>query len=419
MRMRPRYVQSWLIAFMSMVLVSSVSLPAGAVELHGFVEPSYGVRYSKDGPIEDRNALLETRAILEGQWYGKRGESLNLRVLANQAHNRDGDVDVREGSIFVPLSPSWELTAGRQIMSWAPAQYEFINDRFAKDYKSFFIGRDLEFLKAPNDAVKLSRFGDIVNANLVLVPQFDPDRTPTGLDVPVYHPGQRQLVDTDSAPTGMRPADSPDEGEVHLRLYKTMGRWEVAAYGYRGFTGTPVGWMNNRTFHPEMSSGGFSARGPLKGAIVWLEGGYDHIRHDLSGDTTGVPPDRGHLLVGGRYRTGPRVNYMLQATWARQFDGDVYRDLLSTDHPDSDRDRFRFQAATTRTYWEDRLEVELRGFLGTTEEDWHVRATTAYEWSDAVNITLGTYHYGAAHSASRFGAMDDHDLFLTRLRYSF
>lgn len=390
-----------------------------AVDVHGFVEPSYGVRYTDDGPIEDRNTLLETHAMLESQWYGEQGESLNLRVLANQSQSGDADIELREGSVFVPLSTTWELSAGRQVLSWGPAQFEFINDHFAKDYKSFFVGRDLEFLKAPNDAIEFSRYGENVNANLVFTPRFDADRTPTGMDVPVYHPGLGQLVDGDSAPPVVRPEDSPDNGELHLRLYQRLGRWEAAVYGYRGYTGRPVGWLNGRSFHPEMSSGGFSLRGPLWGSVVWLETAYNDIRHDLSGDTRGVPPDRGHLMVGGRYRTSPTVSYMFQATWSRQFNGDDYRDLFPSDHHNSEQNRYRLQAATTRTYWQDRLEVEVRGFLGTTEEDWHLRATSTYEWSDAVNLTVGSLHYGADRPDSRFGSLADHDLFLTRLRYSF
>ncbi len=396
-----------------------VTEPVYSIDVHGYVEPSYGVRYDDDGPVDDRNSLLETRAILKTRWYGKQGESLNVRVLANQAHNRDGDVDIREGSVFLPLSRDWELSVGRQVLSWGPAQYEFINDHFAKDYKSFFLGRDLEFLKAPNDGVKISRFGDVINANLVFTPEFDPDRTPTGREIPVFHPGLGRLVESDSLPTTREPDDSVDNGELHLRLYKTIGRWEVSAYGYRGFTGTPVGWLNGVTFHPELSSGGLSLRGPYRGSVVWLESSYDDIRHSLSGDTTGVPPDRGHLMLGMRYRTAPTVSYMLQGTVSRQFNGEDYRELLPANKTDSDRNRYRLQGATTRTYWQDRLELEARGFLGITEDDWHLRLSGSYEWSDAIHFTLGSLLYGADRPSTRFGALEDHDLIYTRLRYSF
>ena len=412
-------------SFLLIVLMGTLGFgffPTGVeanISVHGYVEPSYGVRYQDDGPIEDQNVLLETRALLESQWYGSRGESLDLRVLAQQSQNEDGDVDIREGSIFLPLGRSWELRLGRQVLSWAPAQFEFINDHFAKDFKSFFIGRDLEFFKAPNDVGKLSYFGDYLNADLVLAPQFDPDLTPSGEEIPLFNPGLGRLVGADSAPARTEPDNTIEDGELHLRLHKQLGRWEAAIYGYRGFTGAPVGWLDGENFHPELTSGGFSLRGPLWGSIVWLETAYDDIRHTLSGDTVGVPPDRGQLMLGVRYRSSPTARYMVQGTWSRQLNGSRFRQLLPPDDPNTSRDRYRLQAATTRTYWEDRLEVVVRGFLGTTEEDWHLRLTAEYEWSDAININIGSLLYGAEQPQSRFGALKDHDLFFTRLRYSF
>jgi len=50
----------------------------------------------------------------------------------------------------------WDLKIGRQILTWGKGDYVFINDLFPKDYRSFLSGRNIEYLKAPSDAIKLT-----------------------------------------------------------------------------------------------------------------------------------------------------------------------------------------------------------------------------------------------------------------------
>ncbi|MGM0381021.1 MAG: hypothetical protein ACQEP7_03460, partial [bacterium] len=161
----------------ALVLSFSSSAVLGNVNLEGYVEPALGVRYNNDGPVEQRNVLKETRALLENSWYGSAGSQLTLRGLIKHTDGEDADLNLREGSIMVPLGHSYDLTAGRQVLSWGPARYEFVNDRFSKDYRSFFLGRDLEYLKAPNDALRLAGYWDLFNFDLALMPEFEPDRT--------------------------------------------------------------------------------------------------------------------------------------------------------------------------------------------------------------------------------------------------
>jgi hypothetical protein len=420
--MNYRYLAGGISTFI-VLLGILVGLPVYAqsnMNIHGYLEPAYGVKSSDQAPVTKRNVLKEMRLMLQKKLYGDRGEVLDVSLLAttNDARNST-DLELREGSLFLPLTRSLEIKAGRQIMSWGPSQFEFINDHFTKDFTSFFIGRDLDFLKAPEDAVKLSYFSDLANVDLIASPNFEPDRLPRGQVVPVYHPGLRRLTASDSAPSVNQPEDSIGNGEYHVRLHQTYGRWETALYGYHGFVGQPAGWDGNSAFYPELSSAGFSLRGPFMGSIVWLEGSYDDVRNDLAGDTTNLPTDRAKLGVGLRYRTSPTVSYMVQAITAKQIDASTYRNRLSSGHPDQHEYRNRVQVATTRTYWSDRLTLTLRGFAGLTEEDWHTRTSLDYEWSDAVTISGGGLFYGADFDFTRFGAIDENDMGYVRIRYGF
>ncbi len=413
---------------MALILVITLAVPPQVLQaqtgFEGYVESSFGARASDDGPIQDRNVLEESRLLIEKDFYGNNGEVLNVGILATTDPDRNqSEIELREGSIFLPLSRSVELKAGRQVLSWGPSQFEFINDHFAKDFRSFFVGRDLDFLKAPNDAAKLSYYGDMANIDLVVTPSFEPDRLPAGDVIPVYDPRTQQLVSSvpgaDTPPRPRRPESSLDNGEIHLRMNKMLGRWEAALYGYRGFIGQPSAFDRSNPYHAELASAGFSLRGPMMGGVVWAEGSYDDVREDGAGDTGNLPPSRANLGVGMRYRTAPTVNYMVQAISSWQIDAAGYRSALGPDHPGTDRVRHRLQVATTRDYWSDRLTVEMRGFAGLTEEDWHARLKGTYEYSDAVTLSSGVLLYGAGQPTSRFGVLDEHDLAFARLRYGF
>jgi hypothetical protein len=69
-----------------------------------------------------------------------------------------------------------DVKLGRQILTWGTGDLIFINDLFPKDWISFFIGRDTDYLKAPSDAIKVSLFGEQANLDIVYTPQFDSDR---------------------------------------------------------------------------------------------------------------------------------------------------------------------------------------------------------------------------------------------------
>ena len=91
-----------------------------------------------------------------------------------------GDGDLREAWFFKRPFDFMDLKIGRQILTWGTGDLVFLNDLFPKDWQSYFIGRDSEYLKAPSDAAKISLFSELASIDLVYTPQFDPDRYITG-----------------------------------------------------------------------------------------------------------------------------------------------------------------------------------------------------------------------------------------------
>src|SRR3970282_1827099 len=56
----------------------------------------------------------------------------------------------------------------------------FANDVFPKDWVALFTGRPMEYLKVGSDALKLDLHPGGIEAEIVVLPFFQPDRYPTG-----------------------------------------------------------------------------------------------------------------------------------------------------------------------------------------------------------------------------------------------
>ena len=89
-------------------------------------------------------------------------------------------MDVRQAVIILRASDWLDVRAGRQVLTWGTGDLLFLNDLFPKDFVSFFVGRDDEYLKAPANALRLTFYSSLVNLDLVATPVFEPDRSITG-----------------------------------------------------------------------------------------------------------------------------------------------------------------------------------------------------------------------------------------------
>ena len=130
--------------------------------LTGFWEARAGVRTQTD-PYQKDASLGETRLQLQAE---RAWDAATLRITADflydpvlDRHAIDletgqGWVDLRETYVLTRPLSMLDLKAGRQVLTWGTGDLLFINDLFPKDWNAFFIGRDVEYLKAPSDAIK-------------------------------------------------------------------------------------------------------------------------------------------------------------------------------------------------------------------------------------------------------------------------
>ncbi len=313
-----------------------------------------------------------------------------------------GAIDLRTASVTFSPSEWIDVRLGRQILTWGTGDLLFINDLFPKDWLAFLIGRDVDYLKAPSDAAKLSLFTPLFDLDVVLTPVFDADRLPLRHRLSSYDPTLGRIAGEETPLSPDRPMRLVQDGELAARLHQNIGTWEVAAYGYRGFWKSPAGFdvaSATATF-PALAVYGASLRGPVLAGIAHAEAGYFDSFDDRQGTDPSVRNSEFRALAGYELNLGQHVTvgaqYYLEAI--RHFnrhDTSVggalespYRHVVTT--------RLHVRALA------DRLNLSMFAFASPTDVDGYLRPTISYAWSDQWTTSTG---------ANLFFGRDDHTFF--------
>jgi hypothetical protein len=395
---------------------------AAQVRVNGFVEGAWGVRTALS-PLHDGAqdyTLEETRAQVRLQAIGDVGEAF-VRLDALQDHLvGDGtELELREGFFrFTTLAGHLDVKAGRQALTWGTGDLVFVNDLFPKDWESFFAGRDDPYLKAPADVVRLGFFGLPFDVDVVLSPEFTPDRLPA--------PGGRFSID---APEGVLPpaevGGGLGDGELAVRLSRYVGDATASFYGYVGHTPTPQavrpveGSTELEPWYPRLNVWGASLRGANLGGVTWIEGGYYDSRADPDGSRPEVPNSSVRYLAGHERQLATDFNV------TAQYYGEWMQDHAAaeaapgvTDPGDELRHLVTLRLEKRLHYQTVRLS--LFTFYSPTDEDAHARALASYQVSDEVEVALGANVFEAREEgAGTFAPFDRDDNVFVRLRYTY
>ena len=157
--------------------------PDWGVDFQSFAIGTFAARTHSERPPgpEARNFLLaEERLRLELNLWTEVAEAEALVKLdgVHDAVTGDFYLDLREAYLDFTRGQA-DFRFGRQIATWGVGDFLFINDIFPKDWVSFFSGRPLEYLKLGVDALRGRYSSDAINAELMVIPRFDPDNLPT------------------------------------------------------------------------------------------------------------------------------------------------------------------------------------------------------------------------------------------------
>jgi hypothetical protein len=393
--------------------------PGGAaadVELHGFVETAAGMRTAESNVIDDSDyTLRESRAQIRLNSYGDGTEAfVRLDVFQDQVTTDTPELELREAFLrFTTAGGHLDVKGGRQALTWGTGDLLFINDLFPKDWESFFAGREDQYLKAPSDALRLGLYGLPFAVDAVVTPEFTPDRLPA--------PAERFSIPVMGPPPIARPTVA-ENAETALRLSRTVGSFDTALYGYRGFFKTPLGVRTDPMavglvpFYPELSVYGASVRGSALGGVAWVEGGYYDSRQDRDGNTPTIPNSSTRGMVGFERQLAEDFNATVQwyGEWMMK-----HAEAEAADPGTGDELRQMLTLRLEKWVRYQTIRLSFFGFWSPTDEDYHLRPFVSYRVSDEVELGLGANVFEGDNPMTTFAAFDRDDNVYARLRYGF
>ncbi|MFP4472546.1 MAG: hypothetical protein ACLFPX_01575 [Candidatus Omnitrophota bacterium] len=403
---------------------------AGWKSLRGFGEFAYGQRFHDSLTKREEFTMLETRLQLETGYYfdgesylaEKRGV-FNVRGdLLYDFYFSETAVDMRELALeFTPWS-FMDVKVGRQILTWGTGDYLFVNDLFPKDYVSFFIGRDDEYLKEPSNAVKASMFFDAANVDLVAIPDFEPNAMPEGDRLSFFDSFQNGIAGRESDRSIIEPARQFSNTEYAARIYRTIDSHEYALYYFRGFSKAPRSYKDQAARelkYRRIDAYGASVRGAFAGGIGNLEAGYYYSREDPDGTNRLIENSLAKYLAGYTKDLGNDLQVGFQYLFEQRLDYSEYISNLLPEDYYWDEYRHVVTNRITKQFNRQTVTLNVFTFFSPSDRDGYFRPTLAYDVTDNWKVTVGASIFWGPDDQTEFAQMKRNKNVFFRVRYSF
>lgn len=413
-------------------LVSLEAVAASAVQdwlaehhdtdLYGFIEARGGFRLDNDAD-EKEAAIAEARLQLE---LGRDFNGVLIKVkgdLVGDLVEEEVRAELREANfLFSPLAIV-DIKAGRQVLTWGTGDLLFINDLFPKDWESFFIGRDDEYLKAPSDAVKASLFFDLLNLDLVYVPVMNPSRYIDGSRLSYWNSLHGRTAGRDFIFPDHKRNRLGNDAEYGVRMARNLAGVEFALYAYSGFWKTPEGVdpdpAGPRLLYPALTAYGASMRTPVWGGIGNLEAGYYDSRDDRDGTDPLVRNSEVRFLAGFERELAREITGGLQYYLEYKQDYDAYEASLPVGMHRADEFRHLLTLRLTRLLMNQNLMLSLFLYYSPSDKDAYLRPKVLYKLSDVWTADAGGNIFLGSDDHTFFGQFQDNTNLYLGLRANF
>lgn len=415
--------------FILLALPVLILAPAARADLYvdGFLQTLHGARLDNDNPTATELTASETRLQVRAEHFGDVGEFFSrVDFYYDGADTGAYDWELREGYLKFRPGQNFDFKLGRQIITWGTGDLVFINDVFAKDYRSFFVGRDDQYLKAPQNALRADYYSPVGSWSLVWTPRFEANRLPTGRKLSYFNGtqivGEGYLFDPPGPDASLR------NGELAVRFSRTVGSFNAALYAYRGFYRNPRGVemilvdtvLMPLPVYPRLRVYGASVRGPLFGGILWLEGGYFDSRDDRDGDDPLMPNSELSGLLGFERQVATNLTANIQWQAEKMLDYDTYRmQNEAVGMYVRDEVRHLLTSRVTKLAFDELLTLSAFVFYSPTDEDAYARFSAGYKYSDELTLSVSGNLFDGSHAATQFGQFQLNDNLYMKVTYGF
>ena len=394
---------------------------SSALSLQGFAEGAYGQRFEDDTTKHDDYNLMEGRIQVRGTYAPDLAEDLEPEFVFKGDLLYDGYEEITKGNLregYLSLTPHdmIDMKIGRQILTWGTGDLLFINDLFPKDYVSFFIGRDDEYLKLPSDAFKASVFLEHFSADIVIIPEFEANKSITGKRLSYYSQSSAAIVGEEGAFKADEPDDKTENWEKAIRIYGNLGRTEAALYYFDGFYKDPKGFDAN-PYYPELRVLGISLRGPLAGGIASFEAGHYNSLEDEDGTDPLIENSSVKAFAGYEKDLGSDLKAGIQYQFEHMLEYDKF--LAAGGSASRDEDQHLWTLRLTKLAMSQNLRLGLFAFYAPYDRDYHIRPNANYKFTDNLSTTLGANIFQGEEEYTFFGQLTRNDNVYIRVRYNF
>lgn len=399
------------------------------LDIHGFAEADAGIRLENDTTEKDTYNFLEQRVQFKTKYFPKNDmlADMNTEIHGKADFLLDRFADTARGEIrsfYVISSPSdWlDIKAGRQVFTWGTGDYLFINDLFPKDYRSFFIGRDDEYLKKPSDGIKLSMYNSLFNVDIVAIPFFEPNTFPQGKRLSFYDPFEGKITGTETQGSIIEPQQTINHTEQALRIYKNFRSYEAAVYLFKGFYKMPRGFADEKlkqVYFPRLNVYGASIRGPVLQGIGNIEIGFYESWDDPNGLNRKIPNSSLKAIVGYDKDLGNDYAAAGQYMIEHMLDYTDYRGSRAAGDLTFDENRSLVTLRITKLAYNQRMRLTVFNFYSPSDDDGYIRISAAYSISDTISLTCGSNIFWGKDQYTEFAQMKKNDNIYMRARYSF
>ncbi|MFT5163212.1 MAG: hypothetical protein ACI9FJ_001797 [Alteromonadaceae bacterium] len=384
-------------------------------QFSGFIEGAFG-DFLQTNIAANHKSLNELRSRIKVDHSHDKFELTASGDLLYDDILNDTIWHTRELNIAASPLANLDIKLGRQILTWGTGDYLFLNDLFAKDWQSFFAGRDDEYLKAPSDSARVTGYIKAVTIDLAWTPEFAPDNYLNGERFSFYSPQAQQLV----APAEHFRVNTTNKDQWSIRLATNQEGIEYALYGYHGVFNTPQAVDEQGVaYFPPINAFGGSIRMPLASGVFNSEFSVYNSTSDSKGNNPFIANGQVRFLLG--YEQELVKNLTASAQYYLEKTSDYNAFEATSPNPAIVVDEYR-QLLTLRlryTAMQQKLTYSLFSFYSPTDQDSYIRPSISYRKNDSWLFSAGANLFNGKDNFSFFGQHQDNSNIWARVRLVF
>ncbi|MCI5148753.1 MAG: hypothetical protein D3916_05070, partial [Candidatus Electrothrix sp. MAN1_4] len=406
------------------------------IEMLGFAESRLGTRLVDD-EHEDTLSIGEARAQLELTRYF---DAFTLQFkgdLLADAVTEELDADIRGLNVAFRPSDVLDVKIGRMVSTWGTGDLVFINDMFPKDWQSFFIGRDDEYLKQASNSLRTGMFLGDYTIDVVYTPHFQGSEFVSGERLSYFNPNAGQIVGQNMVMADDAPDEYFDDDETSIRLSRRFGGVETALYGYMGFWQEPEGMdaSTGKAIYPRLNVWGASARFPAQElkkvfeseildkeifrGIVSMEAGYYDSFDDDNGLNPYIRPSEYRFLIGYDVSLAHELTGGFQYYLEVIDEYENYEQIITPGMEARDEYRQMLTMRLTKLMMQQTLTLSLFMYYSPTDQDGYIRPKFQYKVTDNWLIDGGFNLFWGEDKHTFWGRFQDNTNAFVGVRYSF